>query len=230
MTSPAVAPDISSCHQAAILTAASRLVAGLSPRAPELSSRPVHARLLWTARHRNRFFSELHFHLVSVTPLLLHAHSSVPPHAAQPNNMCERRSVLRDAGWRFEVFWSVCVCVCVCVYTHTHTLLSGGMPHMYLCPSPIWSCIVFSDMPHMYLCPSPVWPCIVFSQLKCHKSISSDKFIGFWKYWCLCFAVVTGVFSGSVGCTAWYNRIWKGQAVKKLFLPAVRNYCDCNWR
>ena len=119
MTSPAVAPDISSCHQAAILTAASRLVAGLSPRAPELSSRPVHARLLWTARHRNRFFSELHFHLVSVTPLLLHAHSSVPPHAAQPNNMCERRSVLRDAGWRFEVFWSVCVCVCV--YTHTHT-------------------------------------------------------------------------------------------------------------
>jgi hypothetical protein len=159
MTSPAVAPDISSCHQAAILTAASRLVAGLSPRAPELSSRPVHARLLWTARHRNRFLSELHVHLVSVIPLLLHAHSSVPP----PRCTAEQyeRTAQRSERRRLDVRGILnCVCIYIYIHTHTNTLLSG-------------------DMPHMYLCPSPVRSYIVFSQLKCHKSVSSDKFIVF---------------------------------------------------
>jgi hypothetical protein len=122
MTSPAVAPDISSCHQAAILrrflqlcTAASRLVAGFSPRAPQLSSRPGHARLLWTARHRNRFFFELHFPLVSVIPLLLHAHSSVPP----PRCTAEQyvRTVQRSERRSLDVR-GILKCVFICIYTH----------------------------------------------------------------------------------------------------------------
>ena len=117
MTSPAVAPDISSCHQAAILwqflqlyTAASRLVAGLSPRAPELSSRPEHARLLWTARHRNRFFCKLHFPLISVIPLLLHAHPSVPP----PRCTAEQygRTAQRSERRRLD-FRGILKCVCI---------------------------------------------------------------------------------------------------------------------
>jgi len=119
-------------------------------------------------RHRDRFYSELHFPLDSIIRCCITLpRPSVPPQAAQPKCVCERHSVPRDAGWKVRGI------------LHTHTSVRRYATHVH-------------------------------------------------KHTDVCFAILTDVFPGCEVYPAWYNRIWQGQAVRKLFLPAIRNYSDCN--
>ena len=144
-------------------SATSRLrqsVAGFLPRAPELSSRPGHARFLWITRHRNRFLlgvpfpsRQCHSTIASRSPVhpspTLHNPSSAASRSL-PNKTCGRHSLPRDVRG-----------VLRCTHTHTHTHFCQEMCHT--CTYAL----------HQY------GPLLYFYNIKDHKPISSDKVVCF---------------------------------------------------